>query len=293
VTDHSSRVSQPPAGLEQLLRWCLPPDERDPISGDLLEEYREAVLPARGRTRAQLWYLRQTLGLVVWGLTCSKQKTERSRAMRLNVMRSSLWWAAGGTMMLIALLVPFALGRFGPPVPFPLALVTALLLVAVSAPVPRSRPEWRSIARLGLLWGIALTVVLASRMVLDALAPVDPLDRFLAQATDGYSEWDYPRRWMLGVAVVVTSLGAGCTGARRHHDVRMGILVALAASLVGALLSVLVAATGRSLLGPEGFFFDAEGVLPMSMIGTLLGTVGAMIGRGAPAASPRRATDTN
>ena len=32
--------------------------------GDLLEEYREVVLPTRGRVNAQLWYLRQALSLV-------------------------------------------------------------------------------------------------------------------------------------------------------------------------------------------------------------------------------------
>jgi hypothetical protein len=34
------------------------------VTGDLLEEYREVVLPARGRLRAQLWYLKQALSLV-------------------------------------------------------------------------------------------------------------------------------------------------------------------------------------------------------------------------------------
>ena len=110
-----------------------------------------------------------------------------------------------------------------------------------------------------LFWGIALAVVLASRMVLDALAPVDPLDHFLAQATDSYSEWDYPRRWVLGVAVVMTSLGAGWAGARRHHDVRMGILVALVASLVGALLAVLVAAPAGACSARKGSFSTLKG----------------------------------
>lgn len=39
--------------------------DRDTVTGDLLEEYREAVLPAKGRFRAQLWYLRQALSLVL------------------------------------------------------------------------------------------------------------------------------------------------------------------------------------------------------------------------------------
>ena len=117
-------------------------------------------------------------------------------------------------------------------------------------------------------------------MVLDALAPVDPLERLLAQAADGYSEWNYPRRWVFGLAVAVILLAAGFTGARTHADVRAGTLTALAASVIGGVLAVLVAVIGRAVLGPLGFFFDIEGLLPLSMAGTVLGTVGAMIGRG-------------
>jgi len=50
--------------LDRLLRLLLKPRDRDTIAGDLLEEYREVVLPARGRVRAQLWYLRQALSVI-------------------------------------------------------------------------------------------------------------------------------------------------------------------------------------------------------------------------------------
>jgi len=42
-----------------------------PIIGDLLEEYREVVLPARGRARAAIWFMTQLAGLVkpwMWGV---------------------------------------------------------------------------------------------------------------------------------------------------------------------------------------------------------------------------------
>ena len=45
-----------------LLRLLLPARDRDTISGDLLEEYREDILPAKGPFRARLWYARQVLG---------------------------------------------------------------------------------------------------------------------------------------------------------------------------------------------------------------------------------------
>jgi hypothetical protein len=59
-----TRPPTPPRWAEALLRLCLPPRDRDTVTGDLLEEYRESVLPMRGRLRAQLWYLRHAISLV-------------------------------------------------------------------------------------------------------------------------------------------------------------------------------------------------------------------------------------
>jgi hypothetical protein len=42
-----------------MLRFVVRERDRETIPGDLLEEYQEAVLPARGYFRADLWYLRQ------------------------------------------------------------------------------------------------------------------------------------------------------------------------------------------------------------------------------------------
>lgn len=59
----------PPAWAEGLLRLLLGREDRESVSGDLLEEYRAGVVPARGRVRADLWYLRQVMGFVwraVW-----------------------------------------------------------------------------------------------------------------------------------------------------------------------------------------------------------------------------------
>jgi VIT1/CCC1 family predicted Fe2+/Mn2+ transporter len=54
----------PPPWAEELLRLLVKPAEFDNVSGDLLEEYRVGVLPARGRARADIWYVRQVLGFV-------------------------------------------------------------------------------------------------------------------------------------------------------------------------------------------------------------------------------------
>ncbi len=70
MTNHSS-TALPPRWAESLLRMLLPAEDRDSVSGDLLEEYRESVLPALG-PRARGWYVRQVAGYVLrkawmWG----------------------------------------------------------------------------------------------------------------------------------------------------------------------------------------------------------------------------------
>ena len=47
-----------------VLRLFLKPRDRETISGDLLEEYREVVRPDRGPILARLWYLRQVASFV-------------------------------------------------------------------------------------------------------------------------------------------------------------------------------------------------------------------------------------
>jgi hypothetical protein len=62
--------NRPPRWAENLVRGLLKPRDRETIAGDLLEQYREAVRPARGRFRADLWYLTQALSIidgVAWG----------------------------------------------------------------------------------------------------------------------------------------------------------------------------------------------------------------------------------
>jgi len=56
-------VTRPPAWAEWLLRLVLREDDRDSVSGDLLEEFRESIVPALG-ARANAWYVRQVAGFV-------------------------------------------------------------------------------------------------------------------------------------------------------------------------------------------------------------------------------------
>jgi hypothetical protein len=69
MTEHS----RPPRWADALLRLLLKPADRDSVSGDLLETYRETIRPALGRWRADVWYVRQLAGFAwraawVWGV---------------------------------------------------------------------------------------------------------------------------------------------------------------------------------------------------------------------------------
>ena len=54
--------AKPPLFIERILLLVLSARDRESISGDLLEEYREEKLPALGSVRANYWYLRQIIG---------------------------------------------------------------------------------------------------------------------------------------------------------------------------------------------------------------------------------------
>src|SRR5262249_39934933 len=62
--DYQKKKGRPPVWAEALLRALLPQRSRDAIAGDLLEEYRESVLPAGGTFRAKFWYVRQVLSFL-------------------------------------------------------------------------------------------------------------------------------------------------------------------------------------------------------------------------------------
>src|SRR5712692_8684792 len=55
-------TEHPPRWAERLLTLALDPRHRESVTGDLLEEYREVILPARGPRRADRWYVRQVAG---------------------------------------------------------------------------------------------------------------------------------------------------------------------------------------------------------------------------------------
>jgi hypothetical protein len=77
----------PPRWAEVVLRAVLSPDHRDTVSGDLLEEYRDRIHPARSAVTAALWYVRQVAGFA-W-------RANRTWAALLSaafVLRTALDW---------------------------------------------------------------------------------------------------------------------------------------------------------------------------------------------------------
>ena len=88
-TPHSD--ARPPRWAEAILCMLLKPENRESVSGDLLEEYRDAIVPTRGRA-ADLWYIRQ----VAWYL------------LRASWMWGTLMGAALVFRYLLDTLVPLA-----------------------------------------------------------------------------------------------------------------------------------------------------------------------------------------
>jgi len=100
----------PPAWAEGLLRFVVRRDHRDSISGDLLEEYRERILPSRGPAAADRWYVGQMLGYL-W--------------------RATWLWAVA---FAAAALLRDALDRFDPPQSYYLrSLITTYTAIALFA----------------------------------------------------------------------------------------------------------------------------------------------------------------
>ena len=58
--------ARPPRWAEAVLRLLLKPEDRESVSGDLLEEYRETIVPALG-SAADRWYVRQVGSFLLRG----------------------------------------------------------------------------------------------------------------------------------------------------------------------------------------------------------------------------------
>ena len=128
--------STPPDWADSVLHLLLKPEDRDSVSGDLLEEYRELLRAGCDRPVADRWYLRQVAGFV-W--------------------RAAWWW--GGLLAMLSI-GRDALDWFNPPASFyARSLVTTWVHVALFAGIGFTT-VWRGRSLFG-----AAAVGLAAQMV--------------------------------------------------------------------------------------------------------------------------------
>ncbi len=190
MATESTRVTDvaPPRFADAVLRLVLDPDDRENVSGDLLEEYRESVLPVRGRLRADLWFVTEVLGFV-W-------RSTRVLALILGtslVARTAVDWFVPTTEFHLrsALSTWFSVG----------ILVAAGMLAA-----------WRgrSIAA-GALAGAATTLTAAVMSTLGSVSLVaiwhDPQTLAAIQGSGGLAE-----ALTLPLTMIVVGTGLGALG---------------------------------------------------------------------------------
>ena len=283
----------PPAWAESVLRVLLAPRNRENVTGDLLEEYCEAVQPARGDVRAKFWYVRQVASFItVVGLIHASVGWLEEDSMFDRLARASWVWLVAGGLAFAALLGALVRSSFGPPGSLSLFVVISVILGAFAVISTRSRSDIQSLWRIGLVCGLLVTAVLLIRLLFEVFDPIDPVERFLAQARDDYSEFNYPRRWVPAAAVAAILMGGGVRAAWRTGRVGMGTLVGISASVIGSLAYITLVALGNMLpLGPQDplgntprelqFFGNAPTMLVpvLAMFSTVLGTIGALFGR--------------
>jgi hypothetical protein len=176
----------------------LPPYDRDAVSGDLLEEYRESIYPVRGRVRADVWFVTQVLGFL-W--------------------RDNRLWAAllGG-----ALVTRTALDWLVPTVnvqsrsTITTVLVVGLLLCAGFSAAWRSRSAWT-----GVLAGIMSVLIAAIISMVGAiwiLAFYHDQHAFAAiQASGGLGEVFTLPMTLVGPGALLGAVGGAFGHAVRQH----------------------------------------------------------------------------
>ncbi len=81
------QLATPPRWAESVLERILADADRQTVPGDLREEFAEVIQPARGRLKANLWYLRQVLSLA--GLGVSQESAIRRALLLASVFTFS------------------------------------------------------------------------------------------------------------------------------------------------------------------------------------------------------------
>lgn len=81
----------PPDWLQKVLSLVSNARDREAISGDLLEEYREEQLPRLGSGRATCWYLRQVISVALIRLSGGRLVKQFLQLMCLFAAAAGVW----------------------------------------------------------------------------------------------------------------------------------------------------------------------------------------------------------
>jgi hypothetical protein len=111
----------PPRWAESLLRRVLKPRDQESILGDLLEEYREERLSKLGRTCANLWYIRQMLGIAFFQALKGGLMKRSLLCLCFFTLAASIWFGIMETAQ-----------RYSGVVPHDVRLIWAVMLAVVS-----------------------------------------------------------------------------------------------------------------------------------------------------------------
>jgi uncharacterized membrane protein YhaH (DUF805 family) len=184
-----------------VLRLLVRRRDRETISGDLLEEYREHVLPTRGPWPARLWYARQILSFVspmVWGLAIG---VVLGTLQLVNTAVAPLADDDAGGMLFVIAVV---------------ALLWTLVSVAASLPTRRFRDALLA----GMLAGLAtmavfdVTSIVRVNFFLDQIRYRDDwvnlvarFDASNAPNLRAYANWEYLRGTPMVLAIGVVAGG--------------------------------------------------------------------------------------
>jgi len=236
---YQNPTGKPPVWAEALLRALLARRSRDPIAGDLLEEYRESVLPAVGTVRAQIWYVRQVLSFL--DVAALKEF--------VGMIPLPLLWGTAAAFLawLLFIAVPDGIGM---PVSSVLLLFTGIALTISGATGIRTLVKARFLVRTGFLAFVCFAVVTVLVSTAEVFRPALIIGAF---------------------AVIVTA--TGFQSARRTGQIRSGIAAA-AATGVAATALVLALVGVLELRHPP-----LASAVVMPAAAATLGTIGALFGK--------------
>jgi hypothetical protein len=233
-------VNAPPAWAEALLRLLVRPRDGDIVAGDLIEEYRETVVPAMGALRARVWYWYQVLSFL---------RLDGLSRLRTAALPDRFLWAAAAALVEygVLFLVPGKTGAAAEAVV--LWVAAALLLAGVPSGIRTAAEAWQ-VCRTSVLWIMPFGIVTALTLRAPVYTPMPLVAAFL---------------------VVVPA--AGFQSARRTGVLGSGTAAGLLIGTMTFLAGAVLAATLRLPHPPLG-----ADPFPLA-VAVIFGTIGAIFGK--------------